>query len=200
MCGEHSPCSGRAARGLAVSPGAHRAPSLRGPSARRWSPVGSPEVFRQDPGPVCRVGGGVFFSGAEFAPCPSPCLLPPGGWGGSSLEFLSPFVLRTAGGVFRPVNFPSLSHSLKKAPSDCSQGLLAGPHPKQCRRLLSVPPPLAGGGCRRPGYFSAGSCFQARNLWALFNFSSQLGCPPRSENFPQTRQREGFLVIGNFLY
>ena len=25
--------------------------------------------------------------------------------GGSSLEFLSPFVLRTAGGVFRPVNF-----------------------------------------------------------------------------------------------
>ena len=40
----------------------------------------------------------------------------------------------------------------------------------------------------------------ARNLWALFNFSSQLGCPPRSENFPQTRQREGFLVVGNFLY
>ena len=40
----------------------------------------------------------------------------------------------------------------------------------------------------------------ARNLWALFNFSSQLGCPPRSENFPHTRQREGFLVVGNFLY
>ena len=47
------------------------------------------------------------------------------GWGGSSLEFLSPFVLRTAGGVFWPVNFSSLSHSLKKAPSDCSQGLRA---------------------------------------------------------------------------
>ena len=28
--------------------------------------------------------------------------------------------------------FPSLSHSLKKSPSDCSQGLLAGPYPKQC--------------------------------------------------------------------
>ena len=40
----------------------------------------------------------------------------------------------------------------------------------------------------------------ARNLWALFNFSSQLGCPPRSENFPRTRQRGGFLVFGNFLY
>ena len=42
--------------------------------------------------------------------------------------------------------------------------------------------------------------FQARNLWALFNFSSQLGCPPRFENFPHTHQREGFLLIGNFLY
>ena len=81
------------------------------------------------------------------------------GWGGSSLEFLSPFVLRTAGVVFRPVNFSLLSHSLKKSPSDCSQGLLAGPHPKECRQLLSAPPPLAGGGCGRLGYFSAGSCF-----------------------------------------
>ena len=90
---------------------------------------------------------------------PAPCLLSPAGMAGSSLEFLSPFVLRTAGGVFRPVNFSLLSHSLKKSPSDCSQGLLAGPYPKQCRRLLSVSPPLAGGGCGRLGYLSAGSCF-----------------------------------------
>ena len=34
----------------------------------------SQEVFRQEPGPICRVGGGGF-SGAEFAPFPSP--LPP---------------------------------------------------------------------------------------------------------------------------
>ena len=33
--------------------------------------VGSQEVFRWEPGPVCRVGGGGF-SGAEFAPFPSP--------------------------------------------------------------------------------------------------------------------------------
>ena len=32
-------------------------------------------------------------------------------------------------------------------------------YPKQCRPLLSVPPPLAGGGCWRLGYFSAGSCY-----------------------------------------
>ena len=66
-------------------------------------------------GPVCRVGGGGF-SGAVW-----PFPLPPAsylqqGWAGSSLEFLSPFVLRTAGGVFRPVNFSLLSHSLKKLP------------------------------------------------------------------------------------
>ena len=94
--------------------------------------------------------------------CPFP--LPPAsylqrGWGGSSLEFLSPFVLRTAGGVFRLVNSSLALPQFKKSPSDCSQGLLAGTHPKECRPLLSVPPPLAGGGCGRLGYFSAGSCF-----------------------------------------
>ena len=31
-------------------------------------------------------------------------------------------------------------------------------------------------------------------------FYSQLSCPLRLENFPQTRQCEGFLVFGNFLY
>ena len=74
------------------------------------------------------------------------------GWAGSSLEFLSPFVLRTTGGVFPPVNFSlALPQFKKKSPPDCSPGLLAGPYPKQCRRLLSILPPLAGGGCGRLG-------------------------------------------------
>ena len=47
---------------------------------RRSLPVGSQEVFRQEPGPVCSVGGRGF-SGAEFASFPSPCLLPPAGMG-----------------------------------------------------------------------------------------------------------------------
>ena len=62
--------------------------------------------------------GGGAVSGAEFAPFSSP--LPPasGGWAGppqasSSLELLSPFVLRTAGRVFWQcvwlVNFLSLA-------------------------------------------------------------------------------------------
>ena len=60
-----------------LSPGA---PHLFPPRPQRARPVGSQEVFRQEPGPVCRVGGGGF-SGAEFAPCPSPCLPPPVGMG-----------------------------------------------------------------------------------------------------------------------
>ena len=54
-----------------LSPGAAR---LFPPRPQRAPPVGSQGVFRQEPGPVCRVGGGGF-SEAEFAPSPSP--LPP---------------------------------------------------------------------------------------------------------------------------
>ena len=96
--------------GLALSPWARRAFSLRGPHA---PPAGSQGVFRQEPGPVCRVGGGGF-SGAEFAPFPSPASSLQRGWGGSSLEFLSPFVLRTAGGVFRLVQFSLALSQFKK--------------------------------------------------------------------------------------
>ena len=56
------------------------APRLFPPQPQREPPVGSQEVFRQEPGPVCRVGGGGF-SGAEFSLCPSPCVLPPAGMG-----------------------------------------------------------------------------------------------------------------------
>ena len=83
----------RAARGLAPfpsaasGPGSQRlgalstsTPRLFPPRPQRAPPVGSQEVSRQEPGPVCQVGGGGF-SGAEFAPFPSPCLLPPAGMG-----------------------------------------------------------------------------------------------------------------------
>ena len=155
----------------ALSTGALR---LFPPRPQRAPPVGSQEVFRQEPEPVCRVGGGGF-SGAEFAPFPSPCLLPPAGMGRLFSGVSQSLVLRTAGGVFRPVNFSLALPQFKKSPSDCSQGLLAGPHPKECRRLLSVPPPLAGGGCGRLGVLFCWELLLARNLWALFNFSSQLG-------------------------
>ena len=118
--------------------------NLRKSLVRNWRPVGS-------------VVGDVI-SGAEFAPFPSP--LPPASSGDQS------FVLRTAGSVFGPVNFLSLSlsHSLScyltKAPSDCSQGLRPGPYPKQCRPLLSAPSPLAGADTGVWGTFLLGVAFR----------------------------------------
>ena len=43
-------------------------------------PSAAPACAAGNRRPVCRVGGGGF-SGAEFAPFPSPCLLPPAGMG-----------------------------------------------------------------------------------------------------------------------
>ena len=77
-CGAPFPsaASGPGSQGFgALSTGA---PCLFPPRPQHALPVGSQEVFRQDPGPVCRVGGGGF-SGAEFSPFPSPRLLPPVG-------------------------------------------------------------------------------------------------------------------------
>ena len=130
---------------LGASPRVLRAFSLRGerpgqPEARR--PLHGRAAPFPSAAPACAAGrvsgslstGRGLFAGWErvaslglsfpLSPPPAPYLQQ--GWGGSSLQFLSPFVLRTAGSVFRPVNFSSLSHSLKKSPSDCSQGLLAG--------------------------------------------------------------------------
>ena len=88
-----------------------------------------PESLVRNWKPVCSLVGDAI-SGAEFAPFPSP--LPPassGGWAGPLLASSSLELL-------------SLSFV-----------------PKQCHLLLSVQPPLAGGGCQRLGYFSAGRCF-----------------------------------------
>ena len=111
VCGEHSPCPGRAARGLALSPRTRCAFSLRGPSARRWSGL------RKS---LDRIRGlfagweGVASLGLSFPLSPPPASYLQWGWAGSSLEFLSPFVLRTAGGVFRPVNFSLALPQFKK--------------------------------------------------------------------------------------
>ena len=56
------------------------------PRPQRAPPVGSQEVFRYEPGPVCQGGGGGF-SGTEFAPFPS--LLPPTSSGDRAVLFWS---------------------------------------------------------------------------------------------------------------
>ena len=151
-----------ATRGLAPSPRARRAFSLRGPSACRRS--GLRKSLDRNlglfPGWV-----GVASLGLSL-----PLSLPPASYlqryGAALLWSISvPLLCEQSAVCSCQSIFLSLSHSLKKCPSDCSQGLLAGPYPKECRQLLSVPPPplclppLAGGGCGRLGYFSAWSCF-----------------------------------------
>ena len=54
--------------------------------------------------------------GLSLPLAPPPASYLQRGWACSSLEFLSPFVLRTVGSVFAPVNFSLLSHSLKELP------------------------------------------------------------------------------------
>ena len=152
LCGEWP----RQLEACAHSPRVRRALSLRGPSARRW--WGLRKSLDRNRGPVCG------WERVASLGLSLPFSLPPAsflqwGWAGSSLEFLSPFVLRNAGSVFQPVNFSLLSHSLKKLPPTALRAFGPGPYPKQCRLLLSVSPPLAGGRCGRLGYFSAGSCF-----------------------------------------
>ena len=143
VCGEHSPHSGRAAssfgglssgaarlfsprraaraaRGLAPSPRARRAFSLRGPSTRRWS--GLRKSLDKNRG-LFAGWEGLASLGLSLPLSPPPASYLQRGWGGSSLEFLSHFVLRTAGSVFRPVNFCLALPQFKKI----SLRLLSGP-------------------------------------------------------------------------
>ena len=59
---------------------------------------------------------GVAFLGLSLPLSPPPASYLQRGWAGSSLEFLSPFVLRTAGGVFGPVNSSLALPQLKELP------------------------------------------------------------------------------------
>ena len=144
------PLHGRAAP--FPSPRARRAFSLRGPSPRRRS--GLRKSLDRNWG-LFAGGEGGGFSGAEFAPFPSPCLRPPAGMGRlfSGVSQSLCFAYRR---WFVPVGYFFLAlPQFKQAPSGSS----LGPYPKQCHPLFSISPPHAGGGCSCLGYFSAGSCF-----------------------------------------
>ena len=124
----------RAARGLALSPLVRRAFSLRGPSARRLS--GLRKSSDRTRGLFAGWEGAASL-GLSFPLAPPAASYLQRGWGGSSLEFLSPFVLRTAGGLFRPVNFSLLSHSLKKLPPTALRAF--GPVPTLSNAARSSP-------------------------------------------------------------
>ena len=96
------------------SPRARCALSLRGPSspsARRRS--GLRKSSDRNRG-LFAGWEGVASLGLSLPLDPPPASYLQRGWAGSSLEFLSPFVLRTAGGVFPPVNFSLALPQFKK--------------------------------------------------------------------------------------
>ena len=139
---------------VASGPGSQRfgalstgTPRLFPPRPQRAPPVGSQIGIG-----ACLPGGRGWLLWGSVCPFPLP-LLPTSSGDGASLlwSFSVPLFCEPPAVCSGRLIFLSLSHSLKKSPSDCSQGLLAGPYPKDCRRLLSVPPPLAGGGCGRLG-------------------------------------------------
>ena len=109
-----------AARGLAPSPRARRAFSLSGPRAHRRS--GLRKSLDRNWG-LFAGWEGVASLGLSWPLSPPPASYLQRGWGGSSLEFFSPFVLRTAGGVFQPVSFSLALPQFKKV----SLRLLSGP-------------------------------------------------------------------------
>ena len=116
MCGEHSPCSGQAATasGLGSQRFARPAVSLRGPSERRRR-SGLRKSLDRNRG-LFAGWEGVTSLGLSLPLAPPPASFLQRVWGCSSLEFLSPFVLRTAGGVFQPVNFSALPQFKKSLP------------------------------------------------------------------------------------
>ena len=106
-----SAASSPGSRGLAPSPRARRTFSLRGPSTRRQ--LGLRKSLDRNRG-LFAGWEGVASLGLSLPLAPPPASYLQRGSGGSSLEFLSPFALRTAGGVFQPVNFSLALPQFKK--------------------------------------------------------------------------------------
>ena len=127
LCRQMSLCVGSTRPVLARQPevwrplhGRAAAFSLRGHSARRRS--GLRKSLDRNWG-LFAVWEGVASLGLSLPLSPPPASDLQWGWGGSSLEFLSPFVLRTAGCVFRLVSFSLALPQFKKI----SLRLLSGP-------------------------------------------------------------------------
>ena len=152
------------------------------------------------------------FSGAEFVPFPSP--LPPASHGaGPVCSWLAllwtcsdPLFCELPAACLGRVIF-SLSFAVPqfKLVSHKSSLRLPSGHSGLVLTLSNAAlsslfrPHLLVADASIWGYFSAGSCFEEQSVGFIY-FSSQLSCPLRFENFPQTHQCECFLVFGNFLY
>ena len=100
---------------------------------------------------------GVASLGLSLPLAPPPASYLQRGWAALLWSFSVPLFCEPPAVCSGRSIFPSLSHSLKKLPPTALRAF--GPVPTLSNAARSVPPPLAGGGCGRLGYFSAGSCF-----------------------------------------
>ena len=161
--------------------------------------------------PVCSVVG-YAVSGAKFAPFPSP--LPPASGGDGPVRCRLALLWSFSVPLF--CEWPALclgrlifSLSLavpqfKLLSQESSLRLLSGtsgPVFTLSNAACSSPfrPHLLVADAGAWGTFLRGVAFR-HVICGFYLFSSQLGCPPRFENFPQTLQYEVFLVFGNFFY
>ena len=101
-------------------------------------------------------------------------------------EFLSPLVLRTAGGVFWPVNFSSLSPSLKKLPPTALRAF--GPVPTLRNAVCFSPyrPLLLVAGAGVWGTFLLGVAFRhcRRILYQLSHQGGRVLSEPSGRSLP----------------
>ena len=172
-CGAPFPsaASGASSQRLACPLPGHGAPfpPRRAARAARGPRVLSPGAARRQSGlrkSIDRNRGlfarweGVASLGLSLPLSPPPASYLQRGWAGSSLEFLSPFVLRTAGGVFPPVNFSlALPQFKKNLPPMALRAFWPVPTLRNAAGSSPFRPLLlvAAAGVWR--YFSVGSCF-----------------------------------------
>ena len=134
--------------------------------------------------------------GLSLPLAPPPASYLQRGWAALLWSFSVPLVCEPPAVCSGRSILPSLSHSLKNLPPTALRALWPVPTLSNAAGSSPFRPLLLVAGAGVWGTFLLGIAF--RHV-ICGPFSSQLVCPPRFENFPQTRQREGFLVIGNFL-
>ena len=107
---------------------------------------------------------------------------------------IGPFVVRMAGSVFGLVNFLSLAVPEFKLVTHKSSLRLSSGHSgpvltlSNAARSSPFSPHLLVAGAGVWGTFLLGVAFKHVICGFYLLFPSQLGCPPRFKNFPQTRQ------------
>ena len=163
--------------------------------------------------PVCSLVGDAF-SGAEFAPFASLCLLPLAGdgrvhrrlallWDCSVLPLFCEWPAVCSGRLIFSLSLAILQFKLLSHVS--SLRLLSGPSGpvltlSNAARSSPFCPQLLVADAGVWGTFLLGVAFRHVVCGFYLLLPSQSGCHPRFTNFPQTRLCDGFLVFGNFLY